>query len=201
MTTNIYILKLKNNKYYIGKSQDPEKRFVEHLSGLGSSWTQIHKPIEIIKIIKNSDDFEEDKQVKKLMSLYGIDNVRGGSYLQLELSQEQKNLLQTELRSAQNQCVNCGKNNHFVKDCPIKINKNKKYINKQNNSCFRCGRQNHYANSCYATTHIDGSELNDDESDDDYTDDDDDNSCFRCGRQNHYANSCYATTHINGYKL
>ena len=200
MTTNIYILKLKNNKYYIGKSQDPEKRFIEHLSGTGSAWTQIHKPIEIIKIIKNSDDFEEDKQVKKLMSLYGIDNVRGGSYLQLELSQEQKNLLQTELRSAQNQCVNCGKNNHFVKDCPVKINKNNKYIKKQNNSCFRCGRQNHYANSCYATTHIDGSELNDDESDDDYTDDDD-NSCFRCGRQNHYANSCYATTHINGYKL
>ena len=199
MTTNIYILKLKNNNYYVGKSQDPEKRFVEHLSGSGSSWTQLHEPIEIIDIIQNVDDFEEDKQVKKLMLLHGIDNVRGGSYSQIELSQEQKNLLQTELRSAQNQCINCGDNNHYVKDCPVKINKNKKYNKKQNNSCFRCGRQNHYINNCYATTHIDGYEL-DDDSDDSY-DDSDDNICYRCGRQNHYANNCYATTHIDGYKL
>lgn len=72
MSTNIYILKLKNNKYYVGKSQDPERRFIEHLSGSGSAWTQLHHPIEIIEIIQNVDDFEEDKQVKKLMSLHGI---------------------------------------------------------------------------------------------------------------------------------
>ena len=73
MSTNIYILKLKNNKYYVGKSQDPEKRFIQYFfdPGSGSAWTQLHEPIEIIKIIKNSDDFEEDKQVKKLMSLHG----------------------------------------------------------------------------------------------------------------------------------
>lgn len=138
---------------------DPEKRFIEHLSGSGSSWTQLHEPINILEIIPNVDDFEEDKQVKKLMSLHGIDNVRGGSYSQIELSPEQKNLLQTELRSAQNQCVNCGKNNHFIKDCPVKINKNNNYVKKQNNSCFRFGRQNHYVNNCYATTHIDGYKL------------------------------------------
>lgn len=108
----------------------------------------------------------------------GIINVRGGSYSQIELSPEQKNLLQTELRSAQNQCINCGKNNHFVKDCPVKINKNNKYLKKQNNSCFRCGRPNHYINNCYATTHINGYELDDDS--DDYSDDDseDDNICY-----------------------
>lgn len=56
MSINIYILKLKNNKYYVGKSQDPEKRFAEHLFGSESSWTQLHEPIEIIDIIQNVDD-------------------------------------------------------------------------------------------------------------------------------------------------
>jgi len=32
MTTNIYVLKLTDNKYYVGKSVDPEKRFIEHLN-------------------------------------------------------------------------------------------------------------------------------------------------------------------------
>ena len=157
MATNIYILKLKNIKYYVGKSQDPTKRFYEHLSGLGSIWTQNHEPIEIIEIIHDTDDFEEDKQVKKLMSQYGIDNVRGGSYSQIDLSQEQKNILQIELRNAQNKCINCGKTDHYVKNCLIKINN--KNNNNIHNSCFRCGRNNHYINDCYATIHIDGHEL------------------------------------------
>jgi predicted GIY-YIG superfamily endonuclease len=50
-TTNIYILKLKNNKYYVGKSNDPQKRFKEHISGNGSSFTKKYKPISIEKII------------------------------------------------------------------------------------------------------------------------------------------------------
>ena len=200
MATNIYILKLKNNKYYVGKSQDPTKRFVEHLSGSGSSWTKLHEPIEIINIIPNADNFEENNQVKKLMLIHGIDNVRGGSYTQIELSVEQKNTLQTELRSAQDLCVNCGSNKHFIKDCPVKINNHKKNNNNKQNSCFRCGRQSHMTNDCYATTHIKGYELSDDEilddsDSDDSGDDDDIVVCYKCGRQNHYASQCYANNY------
>ena len=188
METNIYILKLKNNKYYVGKTQDPAKRFFEHLSGSGSTWTQLHEPIEIINILPNEDNFEENNQVKKLMLIHGIDNVRGGSYSQIELSVEQKNTLQTELRSAQDLCINCGSNKHFIKDCPVKINNYKQNNNNnKQNSCFRCGRQSHMANDCYATIHINGYELSeDDDSDDDII------VCYKCGRQNHYASQCYA---------
>jgi predicted GIY-YIG superfamily endonuclease len=35
---HIYILKLKENKYYIGKTKNIEKRWNEHLSGEGSGW-------------------------------------------------------------------------------------------------------------------------------------------------------------------
>ena len=84
--TNIYILKLEENRYYVGKSKDIDKRYIQHILDDGSSWTQKFKPIEIIKVINNCDSFEEDKQVKQLMSIYGIDNVRGGSYTKINLN-------------------------------------------------------------------------------------------------------------------
>ena len=49
-----------------------------------------------------------DITVKKYMFKYGIDNVRGGSYLDLELSNEQKNILQSELWTLNNKCYKCG---------------------------------------------------------------------------------------------
>lgn len=115
--TNIYILKLENNNYYVGKSNDVQKRYIEHLSGNGSSWTKLHKPIEIIKTIPNSSVFEEDKIVKELMSIYGINRVRGGTYNRIELTTQEKNFINKEIWGATDACTRCGRQNHFVKDC------------------------------------------------------------------------------------
>ena len=38
--TNIYILKLKNNKYYIGKTNNPQFRLTQHFDSNGSAWTK-----------------------------------------------------------------------------------------------------------------------------------------------------------------
>ena len=201
--TNIYILKLEENRYYVGKSKDIDKRYIQHIFDDGSSWTQKYKPIEIIKVINNCDSFEEDKQVKQLMSIYGIDNVRGGSYTKINLTEEEKKLLQKEIWGANDCCVRCGRKNHFVKDCyantdisgnlidewvwccencdkvftnedefeqhelKCKKNKIKNKNNKNKNVCYRCGRYNHYANNCYASTHIDGYDLDSNTDDDD----------------------------------
>ena len=114
--TNIYILKLINSKYYVGKTSNIEKRFQVHLSGTGSLWTKIHKPIEIEKIIPNASPYDEDRYTKEYMGIYGINNVRGGSYVTEELDENQIALLQKEIWGAQNLCFKCG-GNHFVKDC------------------------------------------------------------------------------------
>jgi predicted GIY-YIG superfamily endonuclease len=37
---HIYILKLREGKYYIGKTKNVEKRFNEHIAGNGSGWTK-----------------------------------------------------------------------------------------------------------------------------------------------------------------
>jgi len=119
MATNIYILKLQNDKWYIGKSDNPEKRFLQHKNGSGSAWTNKYRAEELTKVIENVSPFDEDKFTKEYMSIYGIDNVRGGSYTQIILPDEQKKLIQREIWSMKNLCNNCGSSEHWVRSCPI----------------------------------------------------------------------------------
>lgn len=117
--TSIYILKLEGGKYYIGKSGNVDRRFADHLAGNGSVWTRKHRAIEIEKVIPNTSPFDEDKYTKEYMGAYGIDNVRGGSYVTIELSEEQKGFLKREIWGAQDLCARCGQSGHFIRQCPI----------------------------------------------------------------------------------
>jgi len=116
-TTNIYILKLQGGRYYIGKSDNVSKRYEQHLNGNGSSWTKKYKPISVDKIIPNASAFDEDKYTKEYMSKYGMDKVRGGSYVSVELDDFQKQSINTEIWGAKDLCTQCGRAGHFVKDC------------------------------------------------------------------------------------
>ena len=118
MTTTIYILKLNDNKYYIGKTNRTVKeRYQEHLEGIGSFWTKKYNPLSVLKQIENSSPFDEDRYVKEYMAMYGIDNVRGGSYNQEELNGETIKFLRNELRTSNNECYKCGSTSHFVSEC------------------------------------------------------------------------------------
>lgn len=81
----IYILKLQKNKYYVGKTNYPNFRINEHFNSEASEWTKLYKPIEVFRLIPNCDDYDEDKYTKIYMDKYGIDNVRGGSFVSREL--------------------------------------------------------------------------------------------------------------------
>jgi hypothetical protein len=172
-TTNIYILKLKNNKYYVGKSNDPQKRFMEHMSGNGSTFTKKYKPISIEKIIPNASKYDEDKWVKIYMEQYGIENVRGGAYSSIDLDSDQECMLANEIISANDLCKRCGRPGHFIKSCYAKKDVNGSIIESESSN--------------------DSGDSSDSELDD-YT-------CYRCGREGHFSTSCYATKHVNGYLL
>ena len=167
MATNIYILKLQGGKYYVGKSADPDARIQQHFAGKGSSWTQIHKPIKVEKVIRAASTFDEDRYVKEYMSIHGIDKVRGGSYVTTYLDEIQEAALKHELRGASDACTICGRKGHFAASC---------YAQKktQTNGCYRCGRRGHYASNCYARTTVDDDSDDDDSDDSDDSDDDDD---------------------------
>jgi len=102
MSSNIYILELENDKFYVGKTNDVGERYKEHLDGTGNIWTKNNKPKSIIETIENSSLYDLDEYVKEYMKKYGIDNVRGGSYNQIILNNDTIAYLYGELNICSN---------------------------------------------------------------------------------------------------
>jgi len=183
----IYVLRLTNGKYYVGKTTNPEFRLETHFKSGGSAWTTRYKPIQIVEIIPNCDNYDEDKYTKKYMDKYGIDNVRGGSFVSMTLDKSTIQLLTQMNNGTNDKCFICQKSGHFAKECKTTNTSKPKII--------------------YTTTQDNGSsdgwETDDSDTADesDESDEEDDDCCFRCGRYGHYASSCYASKHIEGYHL
>ena len=143
----IYVLKLENNKYYVGKTNNIDFRLEQHFNYGGSKWTKIHKPIEVVEMVPDCDAFDEDKYTIMYMDKHGIDNVRGGSYTTTILSNDQISNISKQLKTANDQCFKCGETGHFAKS---------HHNTRKKNICFRCGRHGHLASGCYARSHING---------------------------------------------
>jgi len=87
---SIYVLKLENDKYYVGQSINVKNRLIAHIKGkLSSEWTKKHKPIQEIEIIETNFTniseamFLENSITLKYMKKYGWKNVRGGDFVTL----------------------------------------------------------------------------------------------------------------------
>lgn len=111
----IYVLKLENNKYYIGRTNNTERRYMEHLNS-DNKWLKTFKPIRILEEVILTSNHQEDNITKDYMSKYGIDNVRGGSYTTFELSEDIKIFLTKEINHCNNKCFKCG-GDHYANTC------------------------------------------------------------------------------------
>ena len=190
----IYTLKLIQGKYYVGKTTNPSFRLDNHFNSNGSAWTMKYKPIELLELIPNCDDYDEDKYTIKYMDKYGINNVRGGSFVTIELDKTTIQHLTQMSNGTNDKCFRCSKKGHFAKYC-----KEKDAYDVW--CCEKCNKE--FNNEKQCETHEQQCE-DDEESDDGDEDDDDTESngcCFRCGRKGHYATSCYASKHVIGYYL
>ena len=100
--------KIKKRKY-VGLTQNPHKRFNDHFNGKGAKWTKRYPPIKVIKIISDCDNFDEDKYTIMYMSEYGINNVRGGSFCQVCLSNDSIKTISRMIKGSTDKCFMCGK--------------------------------------------------------------------------------------------
>lgn len=140
--TTIYTLELENNKYYVGRSNYPKIRILQHFSENGSEWTKTYKPIKILSEIIG-EPFDEEKYTLIAMDKYGIDNVRGGSYCKIQLSDFEKEKALQTIRSFTDKCYKCGNEGHFAKEC----NKSTKNKQKVNEKCL-CGSDIKFKKCC-----------------------------------------------------
>ncbi len=158
-TTNIYILRLEDNNYYVGYTDDVKKRVKEHMEGKGSTFTKMYKPINLVKVYENVTPSKVDRFVIKYMKKYGMDSVRGGSYKNIELKKSQIEELQKEgvifneiTNKYKSKDIDINKINldDILIDEPIQIKQKVMNIpiKQANGTCYRCMKDGHYIEKC-----------------------------------------------------
>lgn len=205
----IYVLQLENNKYYIGKTNNPDNRISQHIAtegNYGSAWTNKNKPLKVMEIIPNCDDYDEDKYTIKYMEKYGINNVRGGSFCEIILNKSNIETIKKMINGSSNKCYLCGMEGHYINNCK------EEWID----ICNRCNREGHCEEDCYAKTNINGNKIKDtmvyvcSYCDKEFETEKGakyhqnfycKNLCKRCGRDGHNIKECYAKKHVDGYYI
>ena len=72
-----YVLRLEEDRWYVGVTTQLKHRIDQHFSGKGAKWTQQFSPIEVYELY-NGD--QEELVTEKYMEQHGYGMVRGGSY-------------------------------------------------------------------------------------------------------------------------
>ena len=137
----VYVLKLKNNKWYIGDTMNLQQTLDKIKKGRGPFWTQRNKVKSIEKTFKDGD---LKTITLEYMRKYGWQNVRGYAWEQwtlrkppkalIKLLEEEEEILKNKLSEKQDHlCFQCGiKLYNINEDIPIR---------KWSKTCWKCNKQ------------------------------------------------------------
>jgi hypothetical protein len=94
----VYVLSCEHDKFYVGRTIDVLARFNAHKHGFGSMWCRAHPAKAIVELLSDLP-FLELTTTLQYMSKFGIENVRGGPWCALTLSQGDMDTIQRFLHS------------------------------------------------------------------------------------------------------
>ena len=81
----IYVLKLVEDRYYVGRTSNIFRRIQEHFTGVGSIYTKKYKPLKVIEVEEETTTDDERKMTFKYVEKYGWGSVRGSYWCSLEI--------------------------------------------------------------------------------------------------------------------
>jgi hypothetical protein len=115
----VYVLRLDNNKFYVGESINPKKRIKEHFNGRGTTWTKINKPLRSFDpLTPPQNHLWELTETLRQMNLHGINNVRGSLFTNPKPFSATEKIMAAQLYCELNGfCRRCGEPNHFISQC------------------------------------------------------------------------------------
>ena len=129
---NIYVLKLRQRKYYVGKTDHTLQRFNQHMRKNGAKWTKKYPVVDLYDFHPRMKASDENRITREMMRKFGVANVRGGSWTKVNMTKSE------------------------IARLEAKLNQKKSVSTKK---CTRCGRDSHTKSKCYARTHKNGSRL------------------------------------------
>ena len=104
----IYVLFLKENKYYVGKTKNRENILEQYKLKRECEWTNKYAPIYLIDSFESSNIIDENNTIKHYIIKYGLQNVRGDSFSQIILEDFQINAIEDDIQNIGDKCSRCG---------------------------------------------------------------------------------------------
>lgn len=84
----IYVLKLIDDRYYVGRTGNILRRIKQHFSGYGAKYTKKYKPLKVIEVVEEITNDDERKMTFKYVEKYGWEKVRGSYWCSLEIKRK-----------------------------------------------------------------------------------------------------------------
>ena len=91
-----YFISLENDKMFLYTDFKEDESTIIKKAEERFQYMQIHRPCKIVFTLETTDVYDVDKYVKQFMHMFGVNNVRGGSYVDITLDQKTLEFIENE---------------------------------------------------------------------------------------------------------
>ncbi len=117
-TAGVYVLRSQNTDiYYVGKSNNVEKRILQHKHENGSNDVLVREKTLTVGAVHDLESWERNEVLTRMYQ-DGMDSVRGWRYTKRgPLSTEDRISARNDIMEKFDLCRRCGRNSHFANNC------------------------------------------------------------------------------------